>query len=113
MSFMLVEYRCRDCKVREDSLETRGDVPREKECECGGTRELCISAPKINTVWASAVSRGRTEAPPPGFIGTRKIYEEGQSTKAWRKERRELRRKDKVSSMTKEMGGKLYFPQRS
>lgn len=92
MSYILVEYLCGTCKVRDESLESR-PAPRRRACRtegCRGRAQRVISAVRYKTVYASAVTRAKSDPlPGPLAMDTRELGE-GRPKADWKKERRRL-----------------------
>ena len=86
---ILRDYQCPICGTLTESLESRDTLAIR--CECGGQARAIISGTHSATVWAAAANRGTTEPPPPGAFNTRKMAE-GQSWRAWKRERQKQRR---------------------
>lgn len=64
MSYLMVEFACQ-CGRRLESLELRAAPAKRKRCDCGAWAKRAISAVKSKTVWASAVSMGKSDPTPP------------------------------------------------
>lgn len=93
---ILRDYRCRACAATTEHLLRRDEAA--PPCACGGELEVVISAVFGRTPRVTAVSRGRSDQPPPGAMDTRPLAE-GQPYHEWRAERRKIhaqRRRDQV-----------------
>lgn len=84
--WFLVEFFCEACGQTVESLERRSEVPASKPCECGATSVLCVSAPKIGTVWGAAVSTGKSDERPPGVVDT-SVLADGTKWSEWKARR--------------------------
>lgn len=91
MSLIVREYRCASCGAKQERIESRTAETESRSCECGGTAERIISAPKLGTVWGAAARQGPPEEPPPGAFTTRELAE-GMSKSEWKAKRRKQER---------------------
>lgn len=107
MSYILLEYTCGSCGLRVESLESRSSPSPSVSCpcpSCPGTAERVISAPKVGTVWATAVTRGKSdERPSPGYLDTRGMAD-GQTRREWKAERRKYRSDQRRAEIRREFG---------
>lgn len=86
MSYILLEYECRACGERIESLESRAAPSRiVPHAPCNAVAVRVISAPKIATQWAT-VTRGKSDPPPPGALDTRALAD-GMKRSEWRAQR--------------------------
>jgi hypothetical protein len=92
MGYVLLEFRCRHCGARIESLEDRAQPAQTiAHAGCGGLADRTISAVRSLTVWGS-VSRGAREEPPsPGCLDTRPLAD-GMPLREWRAKQRAYRR---------------------
>lgn len=93
MSFVLLEYACRLCGARHESLEARSAPAKtipHPPCGCAAVADRVVSAPKVKTCWASAVTTAKSEPRPgPAAMDTRPLAE-GMPPSQWRKKRSEM-----------------------
>lgn len=88
---ILLDFACDLCGHTFESLEAR-PAPETTVCpRCLQDARRVLSAVAIGTVYATAVSRGKSDEVPPGAIDTRPLAE-GMSRAEWKKLRRAGRR---------------------
>lgn len=79
MAYVLLEYACRSCGARYESLEARSAIAKKlphPPCGCAAVADRVVSAPKVKTCWASAVTTAKSDGPPgPAAMDTRALGE--------------------------------------
>lgn len=107
MSYILLEYACRQCGSRQESLQSRSAPAKSlphPPCGCAARADRALSAPKVKTVWCEAVSMGKSDPKPsPGCLDTRSIAD-GESPHEWRKRQNAYRHEQRRKMIKADLG---------